>query len=52
MLLDLFVIAASYVLTYIFRDQLIFFGLEELAGFDVYFPYLVVVLIVWMILLR
>ncbi len=52
MFLDLLVIAVSYVLTYIFRDQLIYFGLEELAGFDVYFPYLVVVLIVWMILLR
>jgi len=52
MLLDLFVIAASFILTYLFRDQLVFFGLEELAGFDVYFPYLVVVLIVWMILLR
>ncbi len=52
MLLDFFVIAVSYVLTYLFRDQLVFFGLEELAGVDVYFPYLIVVLIVWMILLR
>lgn len=52
MFLDFFIIAAAYGLTYLFRDQLLFFGLEELAGFEVYFPYLIVVLIVWMTLLR
>lgn len=52
MAIDAVVIVLSYILTYVLRDHLVFLGLEELAPFAVYFPYLGVITIVWLLLLR
>ncbi len=52
MAIDGVVIVISFLLTYIFRDHLTFFGLEELLPFNIYFPYMGVILVVWLLLLR
>jgi exopolysaccharide biosynthesis polyprenyl glycosylphosphotransferase len=52
MALDALVIILTYFLTYLFRNQLHRIGLEALVPFSYYFPMLLWILAVWMILLK
>jgi exopolysaccharide biosynthesis polyprenyl glycosylphosphotransferase len=50
--LDALVILITYLLTYLLRNQLYRVGLETLASFSYYFPFLLWILFIWLVLLR
>jgi exopolysaccharide biosynthesis polyprenyl glycosylphosphotransferase len=45
-------IIASFLIAYFLRGQLYRFGMDSLAGFSSYFPYMLWILVIWLCLLR
>ncbi len=52
MVLDVIAICFTFVISYILRNGIYFFGLQPLFPFYFYFPYMVTILVIWLILLR
>ena len=52
MVLDGIAICLTFILAYLLRNQIYLLGMESLLPFYFYFPYMVTILVIWLILLR